>query len=322
MKFKYLFLKISEEKNMAEKNKRKSIETPIEMSPEAIMNEVIAESKNGSKCSIAGGTACSADTVKLPDNILPHIALNLSKEDLLKALRTMILARKSDEKHLMLVKQGKSFFHIGGSGHEAVQTAIGMNLIQKHDWGWTYYRDSAFMYSMGYKAQEYFLLAFGKAEDPASGGRQMPGHYGHPGLNLPSQSSSTGTQYLNAVGTALASKKLGTDELVYVASGEGTTSQGEFYEAVNWASREKLPVLFCVQDNGYAISVPREHQSMGSTVGHSFCCYSNLKMKTFDGTDFFESYKAAQEAVEYLRAGKGGCTTARFGRKAFAAFFE
>ncbi|MFA6571817.1 MAG: thiamine pyrophosphate-dependent enzyme, partial [Bacteroidota bacterium] len=94
-------------------------------------------------------------------------------------------------------------------------------------------------------------------------------------------------------------------EIVYVASGEGTTSQGEFYEAVNWASREKLPVIFCIQDNGYAISVPRDHQSMGSTVGHTFCCYSNLKMKTFDGTDFFESYKAAQDAVEYARSGKG-----------------
>jgi 2-oxoisovalerate dehydrogenase E1 component len=180
-----------------------------------------------------------------------------------------------------------------------------MSLKQKHDWGWTYYRDTAFAYGMGMTAKEYFLLAFGKPEDPSTGGKQMPGHYGNPALNMPTSSSSTGTQYLNAVGTALAAKKSGTDDITYVASGEGTTSQGEFYEAVNWASREKLPVLFTIQDNGYAISVPREKQSMGDSVGHTFCCYSNLKMKTFDGTDFLASFRAAQESVEHIRSGKG-----------------
>lgn len=289
---------------MSEKRK-KSKDNVIDESPEAIIRAAIAEAKGNCRYSAEDGRSCSSETVHIVDDIPPHQSLHLTKNDLLHALRIMILARKSDEKHLMLVKQGKSFFHIGGSGHEAVQAAIGMSLTQKKDWGWTYYRDSAFMYSMGYKPEEYFLLAFGKAEDPSSGGRQMPGHFGHAELNLPSQSSSTGTQFLNAVGTALASKLSGKDEIVYVASGEGTTSQGEFYEAVNWASREKLPVLFCVQDNGYAISVPREHQSMGESVGHSFCCYSNLKMKTFDGTDFFESYMAAQESVDYLRRGKG-----------------
>ncbi len=280
----------------------KKSKSKINKSSDEIMREAIAVSHEGSHCAHNRGAGCSVEHIdmkkssKFPD---------LSKGDFRTALRYMLLARKSDEKHFTLVKQGKSFFHIGCSGHEAMQVAIGMALQQKHDWGWTYYRDAAFAYSMGMTAKEYFLLATGKPECPSTGGRQMPGHYGNKELNMPTSSSSTGTQYLNAVGTALASKKLKTDEITYVASGEGTTSQGEFYEAVNWASREKLPVLFAVQDNGYAISVPREKQSMGGNVGHTFCCYSNLRMKTFDGTNFFEAFKAAKDAVEHIRSGKG-----------------
>jgi len=122
---------------------------------------------------------------------------------------------------------------------------------------------------------------------------------------MPTQSSPTGTQFLNAVGTALAARKDGSDDITYVSSGEGTTSQGEFYEAVNWASREKLAVLFHIQDNGYAISVKRESQSMGTNVTDSFSSYENLKMFSYDGSNFLESYKAAKDAVEYMRAGKG-----------------
>jgi 2-oxoisovalerate dehydrogenase E1 component len=259
----------------------------------------------GSECHHGRGENCNVDRSKLNRNEPPHKSLKLSKKDLQFALENMMMSRFTDEKHLNLIKQGKSFFHIGGSGHEALQTAVAMALTPKKDWGWTYYRDVAFCYGMGYTPEEYFLLAFGKPEDPATGGRQMPNHYGHPDLNLPSQSSPTGTQFLNAVGTALASRREGKDEVTYVASGEGTTSQGEFYEAVNWASREKLPVLFTIQDNGYAISVPREEQSMGSSVVHSFCCYPDLLMKEFDGADFFESLKAARDAMEYIKAGKG-----------------
>ncbi len=267
--------------------------------------EIIQDQPIGSTCHHGRGDSCNVDRAKLDRSKPPHETLNLTKEDMIAALRNMMMARFTDEKHLTLVKQGKSFFHIGCSGHETVQTAVAFTLESKKDWGWTYYRDLAFTYGMGLTPKEYFLLAFGKADDPATGGRQMPGHYGHPGLNLPTQSSSTGTQYLNAVGTALASRKNGTDEITYVASGEGTTSQGEFYEAVNWATRQKLPVLFTIQDNGYAISVPREDQSMGSSVVHSFCCYPNLLMKEFDGTDYFESLKAARDVAEYIRAGKG-----------------
>jgi len=268
-----------------------------------IMMEAIKEAKNGSKCVENKGPGCSNEYIKADVDIIKDFSL--SKEFLLKALRIMMTARFSDDKHLTLVKQGKSFFHIGGSGHEAVQTAVGLSMKSGYDWAWTYYRDIAITYSLGFTTREYFLLAFGKPEDVATGGRQMPGHFGHPKLNMPAASSPTGTQFLNAVGTALASKKNGTDEITYVASGEGTTSQGEFYEAVNWASREKLPVLFCIQDNGYAISVPREIQSMGGSVGHTFCCYDNLKMITFDGTDFLASYKAAQEAIQHIRSGRG-----------------
>ena len=259
----------------------------------------------GSTCHHGRGDNCSVDRSKLDRTIPPDIALNLSKEDLMKALKIMMQARQTDEKHLSLVKQGKSFFHIGCSGHEAVQTAIALSMESKKDWGWTYYRDMAFSFGMGFTLKDYFLLALAKEEDPATGARQMPGHYGHPALNLPTQSSPTGTQFLNAVGTALAARKSSSDDITYVSSGEGTTSQGEFYEAVNWATKEKLAVMFHIQDNGYAISVPRGDQSMGGSVVYSFCCYPNLLMKEFDGTDFFESLKAARDAVEYMRAGKG-----------------
>ena len=292
---------------MAKKNTRstksKGKTQSTDNQPEVL--DLIENSKDASSCKHSRGPACSVEPVVFKSTDPPHIELGLNKDDLLSALKNMLKSRMTDEKHLTLVKQGKSFFHIGGSGHEAVQTAIGIGLESGKDWFWTYYRDLALSYAAGLTTKEYFLLALGKADDPATGGRQMPNHYGHPVLNMPTQSSPTGTQFLNAVGTALASRKNGADEITYVASGEGTTSQGEFYEAINWASREKLPVMFCIQDNGYAISVPRENQSMGSTVGHSFCCYSNLRMKTFDGTDFFESLKAVKDSVEYLRAGKG-----------------
>lgn len=259
----------------------------------------------GSTCHHGRGEDCNVDRTKLDRTKPPHETLDLSKDDLLAALKNMMQSRITDEKHMTLVKQGKSFFHIGVSGHEATQTAIAMSLEKKKDWGWTYYRDMAFSFGMGFSLKDYFLLALGKAEDPATGGRQMPGHYGHPEWNLPTQSSPTGTQFLNAVGTGLAAKKKGLDDITYVSSGEGTTSQGEFYEAVNWASRDRLPVMFHIQDNGYAISVPKTDQSMGTSVVHSFCCYPNLLMKEYDGTDFFESLAAAREAVKHMRDGRG-----------------
>lgn len=270
-----------------------------------VVSNAITQSYESNFCVQNRGPACAREIVNLKSEVPPHIQLALSKEFLLKAYRFMLQSRLTDEKHLKLLKQGRSFFHIGGSGHEAIQVAIGLTLRPGKDWIWAYYRDVALAYTIGITPFEYFLMAFGKPDCPASGGRQMPGHYGHPKFNMPTSSSPTGTQFLNAVGTALASRYLGTDDITYVDSGEGTTSQGEFYEAVNWASREKLPVIFCIQDNKYAISVPREVQGAGSTAGHSFCCYSNLKIKTFDGTNFFESIFAAREAFEYSASGRG-----------------
>lgn len=228
----------------------------------------------------------------------------MDKAHLMSALRNMITARTTDSVHLGFVKQGKSFFHIGVSGHECIQTAIGLRM-REDDWGWTYYRDMAITYAKGMTKKEYFLLAFAKKDCPATGGRQMPGHFGNPRLNFPTQSSPTGTQFLSATGTALAIQKEGGDQFVYVASGEGTTSQGEFYEAVNWANRAKLPVLFCIQDNKYAISVKKKDQTMGGDISDAFGKYENLKKIRVDGTDYIESSKAAEEAIEWMRAGKG-----------------
>ncbi len=282
---------------VSEKN-TKAYERLIQI--DTIQPEVI-----GSRCHHGKGDDCSVDRTKLDRSQAPHITLDLDKDHLMKALKNMMKARFTDDKHLALVKQGRSFFHIGCSGHEATQTAIAFALESGKDWGWTYYRDMAFAFALGYSIEDYFLLAFGKDEDPATGGRQMPGHLGHPKFNLPTQSSPTGTQFLNAVGCSMASRKNGTDEITYVSSGEGTTSQGEFYEAVNWATKDGLPTLFHIQDNGYAISVPRADQSMGSSVVHSFCCYPGLLMKEYDGTDYFESLKAARDAVKYIREGRG-----------------
>jgi 2-oxoisovalerate dehydrogenase E1 component len=186
--------------------------------------------------------------------------------DLVSAYRTMLLTRRLDEKMMILLKQGKSFFHIGASGHEAIQIAAASAMRSGYDWSYPYYRDLAFCLQLGMTAEEMLLCFLSKEADPCSGGRQMPAHYGHRPLRIVSQSSPTGTQYLQAVGCALGAKLEGTDQVVYVSSGEGTTSQGDFHEALNWASREKLPVIFCIQDNKYAISVHISQQTTTSTT--------------------------------------------------------
>jgi 2-oxoisovalerate dehydrogenase E1 component len=234
-----------------------------------------------------------------------HELLGLSVEELRDSLAVMIRARRTDEKHLMLLKQNRSFFHIGVSGHEAIQVGIAHSLRADHDWAWAYYRDLAMAYMFGHTPEDHFLGAFGKADDPASGGRQMPCHHGNNRLHLPTQSSPTGTQFLNGVGCAMAAVKSGSDDVTYVAAGEGTASQGEFYEAVNWASREKLPVIFCIQDNGYAISVPSSSQTAGGRVGELFKNHPNLEVVFVDGTDLFQSHAAGKRAVERARRGEG-----------------
>ncbi|MGB5529335.1 MAG: thiamine pyrophosphate-dependent enzyme, partial [Ignavibacteriaceae bacterium] len=233
--------------------------------------------------------------------------MGFEKKHLVEILKMMIRARTIDDKALRLLKQGKTFFHIAAEGHEAIQMAIGLLLDPKKDWLFPYYRDLGTVLMAGLTPEEVFLGTFAKATDPASGGRQLPVHWGMINAQIPSQSSPTGSQFLQAVGTALASKRRGIKNVSYVSSGEGTTSQGEFHEAVNWASREKLPVLFLIQNNRFAISVPVEHQTAGKdgSVAEMMSGFHTLLRMRIDGTDFFESYQKIKEAIEYIKSGKG-----------------
>lgn len=224
---------------------------------------------------------------------------------LINSYRTMFTARRIDEKILALLKQGKVFFHIGGSGHEAAQIATAAAMRPGSDWAYPYYRDLAFSLAFGYTIEEVFLEALHRAKGPSSGGFAMPFHWGHKKWRIISQSSPTGTQYLEAVGTALGAVKEGLDEVVYVSGGEGSTSEGEFHEAVNWAAREKLPVIFLIQDNKYAISVPVTEQMSARSVYDLVSGYAGLNRYEVDGCDFAASHQAAVDAVTKARR-RGG----------------
>ncbi|NLT51572.1 MAG: tungsten formylmethanofuran dehydrogenase [Ignavibacteria bacterium] len=229
------------------------------------------------------------------------------KDELINALRIMQISRAIDDRAMKLLKQGRTFFHMESGGHEAVQTAFGLNLKKGFDWAFPYYRDLSFMLSLGIKPENIFLHLLARKDDQMSGGRQMPCHWGVKELNIPSQSSPTGTQFLQAVGTAMANKKNGINAVTYVSSGEGTTSEGEFFEAVNWASREKLPVVFLIQNNKWAISVPVENQNAGknASVAELLKGFENLYRQNIDGTDFLASNAAAISAYKYARSGRG-----------------
>ncbi|MBM4175272.1 MAG: tungsten formylmethanofuran dehydrogenase [Ignavibacteria bacterium] len=231
----------------------------------------------------------------------------LTKQELTSVMRTMLLSRAMDEKILRLLKQGKMFFHIGCAGHEAIQIAVAKALRPGTDWAFPYYRGLAFSLAIGIKPEEIFLHQFGKADDPFTGGRQMPGHYSSLSLNVPTQSSPTGSQYLQSVGCALASVRTGKKEVTVVSSGEGATSQGEFHEAVNWASREKLPVIFLIENNRWAISVPVENQTAGEggSIAEMTKGYKNLFRQQIDGTNYLECNSAAVAAVKYSRNMQG-----------------
>jgi 2-oxoisovalerate dehydrogenase E1 component len=234
----------------------------------------------------------------------PKKLAGLNKDALVKLYKNMVTSRLLDDKMMIMLKQGKSFFHIGASGHEAIQTAAAFSMKAGSDYSYPYYRDLAFTLQFGMTPLENMLLFLARADDPSSGGRQMSNHYGHAGQNIVSQSSPTGTQYLQAVGCAMASKKMGGNEIVYVSSGEGTTSQGDFHEALNWASRDKLPVIFIVQNNKYAISTHVSQQTTGS-ISKIGSGYEGLQTHRVDGTDFFASYEIMKKAVSHARAGKG-----------------
>jgi len=227
-----------------------------------------------------------------------------TKTQILDVFRKMALSRRLDEKMLILLKQGKSFFHIGASGHEAAQLAAAVLIRPGEDWSYPYYRDGAYCIGLGMTAREQLLCFLSRADDPNSGGRQMPQHYGHKDLRIVSQSSPTGTQFLQAVGTAIARKMEKTKDVVYVSSGEGTTSQGDFHEALNWASNAKAPVIFHIQDNEYAISTHKSEQTADSVYTMT-AGFKNLSRYEVDGTNFFETNLAFKQAVERARRGKG-----------------
>ncbi|GAB5518948.1 MAG: dehydrogenase E1 component subunit alpha/beta [Rhodothermales bacterium] len=227
-------------------------------------------------------------------------------ETLRRAFRTMLLSRQLDEKMLNLIKQGKGFFHIGCAGHEAAQAALGLLSEPGTDWFSFYYRDLCMYLSLGATSRDVLLSHLAKADDPNSAGRQMAEHFSEPDLNILTLSSSVGAQFLPALGVGMSLQRdPGNRGYVYASCGDGATSQGAFHEALNWATRAKAPVLFMVQDNKYAISVPVADQTAGGSAYKLARGYEGLKRIKVDGTDFFKTYGAAQAALEHIRSGNG-----------------
>jgi len=251
----------------------------------------------------------------------------LTHQQLIEIYRWMYTSRRVDDREILLKRQQKIFFQISGAGHEAVGVAAALALKPKYDWFYPYYRDRALCLALGATPYEMLLQSVGAADDPASGGRQMPSHWSYPQLNVVTQSSATGTQILQAVGCAEVSRYMLAhpgaakkvegdyrqfkgvtfhgDEITYVSLGDGTTSQGEFWEALNGAANRRLPIIFVVQDNEYAISVPVEVQTAGGNISRLVSGFPNFHFEEIDGTDPVASYAAFTRAVAHCRAGDG-----------------
>ena len=243
---------------------------------------------------------------------------SLESDRLLGFYRTMVTARRIDDQEIRLKRQNKIYFQISGAGHEAVQVAIASHLRPGSDWLYLYYRDRALTLALGVTPYEHLLQAVGAADDPASGGRQMPSHWGKRDLRIVSVSSPTGTQFLQSVGCAegalrasldermrAAIESFEDDEVVLCTSGEGQTSEGEFWEAMNTAANLALPVVFLVEDNGYAISVPVEVNTAGGRISQLVAGFPGLHIEEFDGCDVMASHEAAERAIAYARSRKG-----------------
>ena len=242
-----------------------------------------------------------------PTSLQASVDAAPAREDLIRAYRAMYMARRLDDREILLKRQNRIFFQISGAGHEAVQAAAGLVLRPGYDWFYLYYRDRALSLMLGVTAEQTLLGSVGAAADPSSGGRQMPSHWSSPELHIVSGSSPTGTQFVQAAGCAQAYRFLDptSDEVTLVSSGEGATSEGEFWESLNAACLENLPLVYLIQDNGYAISVPVEKQTAGGNIAQLVSGFPNLKRVEVDGTDFMASYYAMAEAVAHARARKG-----------------
>ena len=256
----------------------------------------------------------------------------LTREQLIQAYRFMFMSRRIDDREIILKRQQKIFFQMSGAGHEAIGVAAGLALKAEYDWFYPYYRDRALCLTLGVEPYQMFLQGVGAADDPSSGGRQMPSHWSYPSLHIVTQSSPTGSQILQAVGCAEGGRYFArrpkaaelpslsdsyfdyrqfkktsfkNDEVTYVSLGDGTSSEGEFWEAMNAAALEKLPVIFCVEDNGYAISVPVEAQTAGGSISRLVSGFPNFHFEEVDGTDPVASYAAFTRAARYCREGHG-----------------
>ena len=262
--------------------------------------------------------ANSADARARGGNLRGRDYEGLTRDQLLTAYRTMLLSRKIDDKEIQLKNQSQAYFQISGAGHEAVLVAAGAHLRGGHDWFFPYYRDRALCLAIGVTPYEMLLASVGSKDDPASGGRQMPSHWGHTRLNIPSQSSATGTQALHAIGASEAGliyqrvtdiaereSKFEPDEVTYLSLGDGATSEGEFWESLNTACTRKLPILYLIEDNGYAISVPVEVQTPGGDISRLVEHFPGIRVLRCDGTDYLASYRTLGEAVAHVRARKG-----------------
>ncbi len=283
----------------------------------------MATTKTDPKLNLANGTL-SNGTKK------SKVQDGLSREQLIQAYRLMYTSRRIDDREILLKRQQKIYFQMSGAGHEAIGVAAGLALRPGYDWFYPYYRDRALCLALGVEPYQMFLQGVGAADDPSSGGRQMPSHWSYPALHIVTQSSPTGSQILQAVGCAEGGRYFARhpkaaeapptgavdyrrfknvsfqgDEVTYVSLGDGTSSEGEFWEAMNAAALGKLPIIFCVEDNGYAISVPVEVQTAGGSISRLVSGFPNFHFEEVDGTDPVSSYAAFQRAARYCRQALG-----------------